>query len=68
MKKSDSCSKKKNYWFQGIIYGAGLGMIFGAAIGETAIGLPMGAGIGMVIGLRMSKRHKINKDFDSSCW
>ena len=45
--------KNKNA-FIGMIFGAGIGIIFN----NTGLGLPMGAGVGLVIGLIIDKRQK----------
>jgi len=43
---------------------AGLGMIFGAGIGiifnSTGLGLPIGAGVGLVLGLMLNQQQKKN--------
>ncbi|WKD84735.1 hypothetical protein KCTC32516_00069 [Polaribacter huanghezhanensis] len=38
----------------GMIFGAGIGIIFSS----TGLGLPMGAGVGLVIGLILDKQKK----------
>ena len=43
---------KKNYAIIGMIFGAGIGIIFNS----TGLGLPMGAGVGYVLGLIISKQ------------
>lgn len=40
----------------GMIFGAGIGIIFNS----TGLGLPMGAGVGLVIGLIMDQQQKKN--------
>ncbi len=35
---------------KGIVFGAGVGMIFGAAFGNPGVGLVLGAGFGLLIG------------------
>jgi uncharacterized membrane protein len=47
---------KNNSAIIGMIFGAGIGIIFNS----TGLGLPMGAGVGLIIGLMMDK-HKKNK-------
>jgi hypothetical protein len=37
---------------KGIVWGAGIGMIFGAALGNPGIGLVIGAGAGLILGSR----------------
>lgn len=36
----------------GIVWGAGIGMIFGAVLGKPGIGLVIGAGAGLILGSR----------------
>lgn len=49
--------KKTNYIALGMIFGGGIGMLFGAALNQIAIGLPIGAGIGMLVGLVLQKKY-----------
>jgi uncharacterized membrane protein len=42
--------------FIGMIFGAGIGIIFNS----TGLGLPMGAGIGLVLGLMIDQQQKKN--------
>ena len=42
--------------FIGMIFGAGIGIIFNS----TGLGLPMGAGIGLVLGMILEQQHKKN--------
>ncbi|WP_347174797.1 hypothetical protein [Polaribacter uvawellassae] len=44
--------------FIGMIFGAGIGIIFNS----TGLGLPMGAGVGLVIGLMLDKQSKKNNE------
>jgi len=43
---------KKNNAILGMIFGAGIGIIFNA----TGLGLPIGAGVGYVLGLVLSQQ------------
>lgn len=43
--------------FIGMIFGAGIGIIFNS----TGLGLPMGAGVGLVLGLIVDQQQKKNK-------
>ena len=48
---------KNNSAILGMIFGAGIGIIFGS----TGLGLPMGAGVGLVIGMMIeNQKKKIN--------
>ena len=48
---------KNNYAFLGMIFGAGVGIIFNS----TGLGLPMGAGAGLLLGSILNKQKKKNK-------
>ena len=48
---------KNNSAIIGMIFGAGVGIIFNS----TGLGLPMGAGVGLVIGLIFDKHVKKKK-------
>ena len=48
---------KNKHAFLGMIFGAGIGIIFNS----TGLGLPMGAGVGLILGLILSKQKKKNK-------
>jgi hypothetical protein len=41
----------------GMVFGAGIGIIFNS----TGLGLPMGAGVGLVLGLLLDKQQKKKK-------
>jgi hypothetical protein len=41
---------------KGIVMGAGVGMIFGAALGDPGVGLVLGAGLGLVVGAAHDRR------------
>ncbi len=43
--------------FIGMVFGAGIGIIFNS----TGLGLPMGAGVGLVLGLIVDQQQKKNK-------
>ena len=45
---------KNNSAILGMIFGAGIGIIFGS----TGLGLPMGAGVGLVIGMMIENQKK----------
>jgi F0F1-type ATP synthase assembly protein I len=45
---------KNNSAILGMIFGAGIGIIFGS----TGLGLPMGAGVGLVIGMIIENQKK----------
>lgn len=45
---------KNNSAILGMIFGAGIGIIFGS----TGLGLPMGAGVGFVIGMIIESQKK----------
>ncbi len=45
-----------------LIYGAGVGLVFGTPFGSTAIGLVIGAGVGLVIGAGLDARQKTRAD------
>lgn len=47
---------KNNSAIMGMIFGAGIGIIFNS----TGLGLPMGAGVGFVLGLMMDQQQKKN--------
>ena len=47
--------KNKNVLI-GLIFGAGIGIIFN----PTGLGLPMGAGVGLVLGLIIDQQQKMN--------
>lgn len=47
--------KNKNA-FIGMIFGAGIGIIFNS----TGLGLPIGAGVGVVLGLMLDQQQKKN--------
>lgn len=49
---------KNNSAIIGMIFGAGIGIIFNS----TGLGLPMGAGVGLVIGLLLDKQKKKKKE------
>ena len=42
----------------GLVFGAGVGLVFGTVFGNTAIGLVFGAGIGLVIGAGLDLRKR----------
>lgn len=48
---------KNNNAIIGMIFGAGIGIIFNS----TGLGLPMGAGVGFVLGLMIKKQKKEKK-------
>ncbi|MFN0730141.1 hypothetical protein [Polaribacter gochangensis] len=48
---------KNNSAIIGMLFGAGIGIIFNS----TGLGLPMGAGVGLVIGLMIDNHKKKNK-------
>ena len=49
---------KNNSAFLGMIFGAGIGIIFNT----TGLGLAMGAGVGIILGLMIDKQKKnVNK-------
>jgi uncharacterized membrane protein len=48
---------KTNYTSYGMIFGAGIGMIFGAAFGFVAYGLPIGVGVGLLLGKIMDNKY-----------
>jgi len=58
MEKETKRCKKTNYLSYGMIYGAGIGMILGAAFGFVAYGLPIGAGVGLLLGRYLDKKHE----------
>jgi hypothetical protein len=39
----------------GVVSGAGVGMIFGAAFGNVGVGMVLGAGLGLVLGAIFNK-------------
>ena len=41
----------------GMIFGAGVGIIFNS----TGLGLPIGAGVGLVLGLILTQQKRMNK-------
>jgi uncharacterized membrane protein len=43
--------------FIGMIFGAGIGIIFNS----TGLGLPLGAGVGLVVGLMIDQQQKKKK-------
>jgi hypothetical protein len=49
--------KNKNI-FIGMIFGAGIGIIFN----NTGLGLPIGAGCGLVLGLMLNQQQKNKKN------
>jgi len=48
--------KKTNYIALGMVFGGGLGIVFGAALNHIEYGLPIGTGIGMLLGLLLQKK------------
>ena len=48
---------KNNYAIIGMIFGAGIGIIFNS----TGLGLPMGAGVGYILGLIIREQKKETK-------
>ena len=50
--------RTRMYTGLGLSFGAGVGLVFGTAFGNTAIGLIFGAGIGLVIGAGLDHRKK----------
>lgn len=42
----------------GMVFGAGIGIIFNS----TGLGLPIGAGVGFVLGMMIDQPKKINKE------
>lgn len=49
---SDKGSKKSNHYYAGLgmVFGSGIGLVFGLTMFETSLGLIAGAGIGLVFG------------------
>ncbi len=43
---------------KGVVWGAGAGMVIGAALGDAGTGMVLGAGLGLVVGLVRGRRDK----------
>lgn len=49
--------KKTSFIALGMIFGGGLGIIFGVAFNHIEYGLPIGTGIGMLFGRFLQKKY-----------
>jgi len=48
--------KKTSFIALGMVFGGGLGIIFGTAFNHIEYGLPIGTGVGMLLGRVLQKR------------
>lgn len=49
--------KKTSFIALGMIFGGGLGIIFGVAFNHIEYGLPIGTGVGMLLGRFLQKKY-----------
>lgn len=49
--------KKTSFIALGMIFGGGLGIIFGVAFNHIEYGLPIGTGVGMLLGRVLQKKY-----------